>query len=134
MTDQTAPRKIAPPPVGIETKEFWDALSDNRLLIKRCGACSKPHYFPRGLCPFCLSADTHWEQASGDGEIYSLSTMRRGAGAPYTLAYVTLDEGVSMLTNIVTADHDSLAIGQRVTLEAVPSESGQVVPMFRPTG
>ncbi len=83
------------------------------------------------MCPFCLSADTRWEESSGQGVIYSLSTMRRGAGAPYTLAYVTLDEGVSMLTNIVSDNHDSLAIGQRVTAEPVPSEGGQVVPMFR---
>jgi uncharacterized OB-fold protein len=58
--------------------------------------------------------------------------MRRGAGAPYTLAWVTLDEGPAVLTNIATDDHDSLAIGQRVRVHFTPTEGGPPVPMFAP--
>jgi hypothetical protein len=71
-------------------------------------------------------------ESAGKGAIYSLSTMRRGAGAPFTLAYVTLDEGPAVLTNIATDDHDALRIGQRVAVNFVPSDGGPPVPMFMP--
>jgi hypothetical protein len=84
------------------------------------------------LCPFCFE-ESRWIESSGKGAIYSLSTMRRGAGTPFTLAYVTLDDGSAVLTNIATDDHDSLTIGQRVAVKFTPSDGdGPLVPMFAP--
>lgn len=125
-------RKLATPEVTPEAQPFWDAAADGQLLIKRCNACGEPHYYPRALCPFCLSADTAWEAAAGTATIYSLSTMRRGPDAPFTLAYVQLDEGPAVLTNIVEADQDALAIGQRVRVRFMPSEGGPPLPCFAP--
>ena len=82
-------RKIAIPKPDPETKPFWDAAARGTLLLKRCRACGKAHYFPRPLCPFCMSEETEWIEASGKGEIYSFSVMRRAA-PPYAIAYVTL--------------------------------------------
>src|SRR6185312_13330639 len=124
-------RKIAGPKPDPETKPFWDAASRGTLLLKRCRACGKAHYFPRPLCPFCMSGETEWIEASGAGEIYSFSVMRRAA-PPYAIAYVTLAEGVTMMTSIVDCDFDALRIGMRVALVFRPSEGGAAVPMFRP--
>lgn len=124
-------RPLPAPEPNVETQPFWDAAAEGRLLIKRCGACGEPHYYPRALCPFCLSADTRWEEAAGTGSIYTFSTMRRGKDAPYTLAYVTLDEGPAVLTNL-DADPATLAIGQRVRVRFVPTDGGPPVPMFAP--
>ena len=126
------PRTLPAPEIGPDTQAFWDAAAQGTLLIKRCGACGEPHYYPRALCPFCLSADTRWEETGGAGTIYSLSTMRRGKDAPYTLAYVTLDEGPAVLTNIAADDPDTLAIGQRVRVRFTPSDGGASYPMFAP--
>jgi len=51
---------------------------------------------------------------------------------PYAIAYVTLDEGPTMMTNIVDCDLDSIRIGQKVKLTFVPSENGPKMPMFTP--
>ena len=67
-------------------------------MIKHCKACGEAHYYPRAMCPFCVSDDTEWQTASGTGTIYTYSVMRR-AEIPYAIAYVTLDEGVTMMTN-----------------------------------
>lgn len=132
MADATPqPRKLPAPEENVETQTFWDAARQGRLLIKRCGACSKPHYYPRAICPFCGSPETQWEETTGKGAIYSYSVMRRGAGTPYTLAYVTLDAGPSIMTNIVDADVDALGIGDRVTVRFVETD-GPPVPMFAP--
>ena len=49
------------------------------------------------------------------------------------LAYVTLDEGPTMMTNIVDCgDFDAVKIGQRVTVTFKKTEGGATVPMFKP--
>ena len=57
--------------------------------------------------------------------------MRR-APVPYALAYVALDEGVTMLTNLVGLDLDKIKIGQKVKVVFKPSDGGAPVPMFAP--
>jgi uncharacterized protein len=124
-------RRIAPPPVNPETKPFWDAAAKGTLLIKQCNACGEKHYYPRALCPFCFSDRTEWLAASGSGVIYSCSFTRR-TEVPYVIAYVTLDEGVSMMTNIVGCDPATVRIGQRVRVTFMPTDGGPPVPMFAP--
>jgi uncharacterized OB-fold protein len=126
-----AERKIPAPEANPETRPFWEAAAAGRLLIGKCPACGKPHYYPRAICPFCGSAPTEWVAAAGRGIVYSYSVMRR-LPVPYALAYVTLAEGVTMMTNIVDCDLDAIRIGQRVRLVFKPSEGGPPVPMFTP--
>jgi uncharacterized OB-fold protein len=57
--------------------------------------------------------------------------MRR-ADPNYVIAYVTLEEGVSMMTNIVDCDPDTVSIGQKVELAFQDTEDGQKVPVFKP--
>jgi hypothetical protein len=57
--------------------------------------------------------------------------MRR-VPVPYAIAYVTLAEGVTMMTNIVDCDLESIRIGQAVKVVFQPSEGGPPVPMFAP--
>ena len=125
----TQARKIPAPEASPETRPFWEAATAGRLLIGTCKACGKPHYYPRALCPFCGSDATEWVAASGRGAVYSYSVMRR-LPVPYALAYVTLDEGVTMMTNIVDCDLDAIRIGQRVKVVFKPTEGGPPVPMF----
>ena len=114
-----------------ETKRVFDAAADGKLIVPKCNACGRSHWYPRAICPHCFSQDLAWNAASGKGTIYSLSVMKR-AEVPYAIAYVTLDEGPTMMTNIVDCDLDSIRIGQKVKLTFVPSEGGPSMPMFTP--
>ena len=109
---------------------YWAAARAGRLLLKRCTACAKVHYYPRPLCPFCMSAETEWLEASGAGTVYSWSVERR-ATPPYAIAFVSLPEGPTILSNLVDCDLDTIAIGQAVTL-VFETRDGQPVPVFRP--
>ena len=60
------------------------------------------------------------------------SISRASGPIPYAIAYVTLDEGVSMMTNIVETDLDSIKIGQKVRLVFKPTDGGAPVPTFTP--
>src|ERR1700730_14224201 len=83
-----------------ETQPFWDAAAQGKFIVRKCATCARIHWYPRAICPFCFSDKTEWQPASGEGTIYSYSVMRRTT-EPYAIAYVTLEEGTTMLTNIV---------------------------------
>ena len=122
-------RRITKPMVQPDTLAYWQAADEGRLLLKRCGACGEFHHYPRDICPFCGSADTAWHEAAGSGRVYSYSTMGQGDAA-YTLAHVTLDEGPTLLTNLV--GDGPFAVDQRVRVVFVPSDGGHAVSMFAP--
>ncbi len=125
-----APNRRIPAPLALsETLAYWQAADAGRLLVKRCRSCGEYHHYPRDICPFCLSEDTEWTEASGTGTVYSFSTMGR-AEAAYTLAYVTLAEGPTMMTNLVDCDPATLAVGQPVRVVFKQSAGGHAVPMF----
>jgi uncharacterized OB-fold protein len=124
-------RKIMSPVPFPETVPYWEAAARGKLLLKHCDACGEFHFYPRVFCPFCFSDRTEWREAGGSGTIYSFSVTRR-AEVPYAIAYVTLSEGPTMLSNIVDCDLDAIRIGQTVTVVFKPSEDGQPVPMFTP--
>ncbi|GGE50011.1 DNA-binding protein [Primorskyibacter flagellatus] len=117
------------PTPGPETQAFWDAAREGRFLVKTCTACDRAHWYPRNICPFCSSSDTVWKDASGRGTIYSFSPLRR-MPKPYIIAYVTLEEGPTMMTNIVDADPADLSIGMPVQLKFSRTESDFRVPTF----
>lgn len=125
-------REIDDPQANIGDEPYFEAAAAGRLLIKRCSDCGKPHHFPRAVCPFCLSDKVEWEETSGKGEVYSYSVLRKGGPVPYCIAYVKLDEGPVLMTNIVDCDLDEVRIGQRVRMVPKPSKSGIAVPMFAP--
>jgi len=124
-------RKLPAPTPGLESQPFFDAAKEGRFLIKKCTACGKAHWYPRAVCPFCASEETEWVESLGKGTIYSFSVMRR-VPEPFALAYVTLAEGPTVLTNLVDCDFDELQIGQPVTFTFKPADNDTPVLMFKP--
>ena len=125
-------RKIMDPALNPGDQPYFDAAAQGKLMLKKCNDCGEFHHYPRALCPFCFSEKVEWVQAKGTGEIYTYSVTRRGGPVPYCIAYVKLDEGVSMMTNIVNCDLDTLKCGTKVKVCFVKSENGTSVPVFEP--
>ena len=112
------------------SEPFWEAAKAGHLSLKWCTDCKKPHHYPRGICPYCFSDKLEWKNAKGTGTIYTYSVMHAAKPA-YVIAYVTLDEGVSMLTNIVDTDFAKVKIGQKVKLVMKPMDGGGKLPCVR---
>lgn len=126
-----AVERTIPTPIPTEdTKIFWEMANAGRFFIKRCQSCRQVHWYPRALCPFCFSNDTVWAEGSGRGSIYSFSIMRQ-TPQPFVVALVTLQEGPTMLTNIVDCDFDALSIGKTVEVVLKATNDGQKIPVFR---
>jgi uncharacterized protein len=123
--------------VTSETKAFWDATSNGQLVLPRCSSCGATLWYPKGFCPLCASSSIEWVPSSGRGVIYSFSISRKGSGvwadhSPYVIAYVELDEGPRVLTNIVGCDVGDVRIGMPVEVMFNPTEEGPAVYRFRP--
>lgn len=127
----TQERKLAAPAVYPETEVYWQAAAEGKLMVKRCRDCGEYHHYPRSICPHCFSDNTEWCEARGTGTIYTYSVLWR-TPVPYAIAYVTLDEGVSMMTNIVDCDLKGIRIGQKVRVTFKPTDGGPPMPMFTP--
>jgi uncharacterized OB-fold protein len=125
-------RPIPAPPISIETKPFWDAAAEGRFLIGRCLDCGKAYWYPRNMCPHCLSDHTSLEESPGEGVIYTYSVMHRSPSGPYAIGYVTLNEGPAVLTNFVGVTPDGLKIGMKVKVRFQDTEGGPPVPVFAP--
>ena len=123
-------RKLGDPIANVGDEPYFEAAAKGKLLLKKCNDCGQHHHFPRGICPHCFSTKVDWVEAKGTGTIYSYSVTRRAGPIPYCIAYVTLDEGITMLTNIVDCDLDTVRIGQKVKLTFKATGNGTQVPMF----
>lgn len=124
------------PVVTEETVPYWDAAAEGRLLLPRCVRCSHVIWYPRSFCPECGSLEVSWFEASGRGEIYSFSVLRQSQGdysaaTPYVLAYVELEEGPRVLTNLVELEATP-RIGQKVQAAFATTPGGAGLLRFRP--
>lgn len=126
------------PPITPESERFWDATCDERLLVRECRECGRVYHYPREHCPSCASSNTGWIEASGRGTIYSVTVSHQGSGeyadaTPFALAYVELEEGPRIMTNIVNSDPDSVSIGDSVSVVFHETDGEAALPRFEVT-
>jgi uncharacterized OB-fold protein len=113
-----------------ENAPFFDAAREGKLLAKKCDACAEVFFYPRALCPFCMS-ESSWIETAGTGVIYSHSEVHM-KGSSYMLAMVTLDEGPTMMTNIQADDFSKIAVGQKVRVQFVDTNGEEKLAIFVP--
>jgi uncharacterized OB-fold protein len=122
-----------------ETRPFWDAAKQHRLAIQACDDCGVRYFYPRPLCPACLSRRVRWIDASGRGRLHTFVINHRPPRnfplpGPLVLGMVELEEGPRMLTHIVEVAPDPTALRCDMPLEVVfvPLTAEITVPKFRP--
>jgi uncharacterized OB-fold protein len=111
------------------TRQYWAAAAEHRLLVQRCAGCGHHQFYPRPFCLACSSRRIAWQQVTGRGWVYSLTTVRipvhPDLPPPYVVALVDLDEGPRLLTNLV----GECAVGDRVRVHWERRDD-LVVPVF----
>ncbi len=134
----TAALRFDLPTIEDETRPFWDALREGRLMIARCDSCGEVHYYPRAMCPFCWSEDVSLVAAAGTGTLYTWSTVYVNdlppfnTKVPYVAAQVDLDEGVRITTMVVNALPEDLKIGMAVQVVFEAISDDVTIPVFEP--
>ena len=124
------------PNPGGTSAQYWKAAAEGRLAIPYCDACAQFHWPVRAACPRCGGA-LAWRDASGRGAIASWSVVHRAVNpelkdaAPYVVAFVQLEEGVRLFTNIVDAAPEAMCAGLRVHVRFEAALDGEVhIPVF----
>lgn len=134
----TKPIKHPRPGVDWETRAYWEGCGRHQLILQRCRSCGTLQHRPRALCVSCLSDEIEHFPASGRGTVYSFTVTHQNQAPgfrealPYVLAYVELEEGVRLLTNIVGCSPENVRIGLPVEVEYAQLEGDIAVPRFHP--
>jgi uncharacterized OB-fold protein len=123
MTTETYLKPVPQP--THESKPYWDALMEGKLVLQTCGQCGKVRHYPRPLCDACFSFDVTWTEASGRGTVHSWTIAHHAfspgfkAEVPYVLVTVDLEEGVRMQAPLRGVKETDIKIGLpvRVTFE-----------------
>src|SRR3546814_20097290 len=68
------------PPVTPETKPFWDATAEGRLVLPRSTTCQTVIWYPRTFCPACHTEGVEWTAATGEGPVSSYTFTHQGDG------------------------------------------------------
>ncbi len=116
---------------------YWEAAERGELALQRCQDCGAVQLYPRRRCVSCGAGRLDYVPASGDGTVYTFSTIYRNPPSdfieelPYTLAIVILDEGPRLLTRIVGCDPEAVRCDLRVRAE-IMRRDGRPLPVFRP--
>ena len=116
------------------TRPFWEGVAEGVLRLQRCAACGRHVFYPRAVCPFCMSTGLAWVEAGGSGRVHSFTVVHRAPAeyrdeAPYVVALVELDEGVRMMTRLVDVEPAAVSVGMPVEV-AIQGEPR--LPCFRP--
>ena len=127
------------PMVTSTTKEFWDATARGEFLLQRCDDCDLVVWFPRTHCPGCATTSLPTFRAAGGGVVYSHTIIRKVGNdyrdaVPFVVAYVELDEGPRIMTNIVGCEPEEVSVGMRVEMVFHDTGEGNALYRFRPAG
>jgi uncharacterized OB-fold protein len=133
MTEEMRPT----PAVDADSAPYWAATLEGRLLLPRCASCARFIFYPRAVCPYCMSRDLPWEQLSGLGTVYTYTIVHKAPPGfhdevPYAVASVDLDEGVRMMTRIVDCPVEEVTIGSRVRVVFRDLSQDAALPCFTP--
>ncbi len=130
--------EYADPRIDEETRAFWEGCGRHELVLQRCADCGTVQHRPRALCASCLSGEIEHFVASGRGQVYTFTVTQQNnargfrEACPYVLAYVELEEGPRLLTNVVDCDPEFVRIGMPVVADFTPPDNDLAVPRFRP--
>lgn len=137
MAERAASKKPIPR-IDEESRGHWEACRRHQLRIQRCRGCGTFRYHPRTICPECLSSEVEWVLSSGRGTVYTFTVTHQNQAPgfredlPYVLAYVELEEGVLLLTNVVDCAPAAVSIGLPVEVVFEDVSDEVAVPRFRP--
>lgn len=133
-----------------EWREYYEAASQRRLVMRKCAACGLMRYPPTRACPWCTDLEWAWQEVSGTGTIHSYEIVAHAIQAgfrewtPYPVVVVELDEqrghptsdeALRMIANLVKPDltpegEERVAIGNRVRVLFHELAPGFALPQF----
>lgn len=121
-----------------DSAPLWQAFERGELRLPTCAECGQPHLPAGPVCPYCLSSELEWRQASGVAVISTWVVERKkwfkAFDPPYIVAEVQLQEGPRMPARVAIEHLPLLRAGVagRIVFSLAPN--GINLPLFEPDG
>jgi uncharacterized OB-fold protein len=109
-------------PVSAADAIYCRYLAEGAFRIQRCEECREAVFYPRATCPHCGSQSLSWFVPSGQGTVYSTTTVR-SRSSTHNVCLVDLDEGPRLMSAVVGIDSTAVQIGMRVKALVMPATS-----------
>ena len=123
------------PPLTPLAMPYFDGCKAGVLRLQQCGECQQFQFYPRTICSYCTSEKLQWQDASGNGVIASFTVVRKGVSAayeaPYIVALIDLAEGPRLMSTVIDADPEDVAIGLPVSVDFAQWSEDISMPVFR---
>ena len=141
MAEETKEIPKPLPEITPVNKPFWEEAASGKLVIQRCGDCHAWIWCPRPACVECGSEKLQWIALSGRGKVFAFTVIREVVGRalrgfekdiPYVTAWIDLEEGPRICSNIVGCPIEKVAIGMAVEAVFEAAGSGIFLPKFKP--
>jgi len=125
------------PTIDNWNRAFWAAARQAQLTAPECGDCGKLFFPPGACCPHCMSQKLGWKTLSGRGQVESWTVFHQlyykgfAGELPYNVAVIRLEEGISMMSNVVEMAKNQLHSGMQVQVVFEKATDEIAIPKFR---
>lgn len=109
---------------------YYEYFNKEKLPYIKCTNCGYVFYYPRAICPKCLSKKLLIMESKGEGEIYSETKFVNEKGQVTIVGLIKLEEGFMIYTNILTNRLEDVSINKKVRVEFKEVIKGQKFPFF----
>jgi uncharacterized OB-fold protein len=102
---------------------YWREIPQRyRLEAEKCRKCGKIYFPPRLICPDCKTREFEQVKLKDAGKLLTYTVIRVGPSqfvnqTPYAMGIVELDDGTTLLTQIVDCEPEQLQIGMKLKME-----------------
>jgi uncharacterized OB-fold protein len=128
------------PRLDADTRPFWEACSDHRLLVQRCAECGAHRSPPKPVCGSCGSFGYGWSESSGRGRVFTYTIVHHTPHPvaqerlPYNVAVIELEDcdRVLLASNVMSCSDDELRVDLPVEVVWEDRSDGQSLYRFRP--
>lgn len=108
-------------------EEYRKRFSVETLPYMKCRKCSHVFYYPRNVCPKCLSENLEVSESSGIGRVYSITKIARKDMEPVNYAIIEMDEGFRLYSVIVGCNDPRIGMKVKLKMQEV---NGSKFPFF----
>lgn len=120
-------------PILERFRPHFEALNEERLLVRRCADCGRLQWPPRACCRACNAQAFTWAEMPREGTIYTFTVCFRAfhpwfaQHVPFGVVVTEVEPGVRLVGNCFGPQATDLRCGQRVTASFRSAVDQQVI-------
>jgi uncharacterized OB-fold protein len=116
-------------------EQFYQFLSQDKLMAGKCQTCGKIHLPPRPMCDHCFSQQFTWVEISGKGRLLTYTIIYIAPKqfqeiAPYIVGIVQLENGLKLPGMISGVPEDKLKVDLELEIDFKACVAGQTWPQW----